>query len=207
VAWLAKPAIVHSADIVQFLAHLPPVPVDDSGATRNVMGRGALAITVHTQTGQPVQLVTTHLKSKLLTYLGGRFQPHDEDERARYAAYALDHRAAEAATLRAWVTGALNTADGQRLILTGDLNDTEQADGRWLVIPLDGIRRPDCSPGGPGSPTRTSRHRSPSRPGEPADHAAAMRPRYGPLTGLRQCSPIARVHDGILRGRLGTVLE
>ena len=49
-----------------------------------------------------MRLVTTHLKSKLLTFPGGRFNPHDETERARYATYALDRRAAEAATLRVW---------------------------------------------------------------------------------------------------------
>ena len=37
-----------------------------------------------------------HLKSKLLTFPGGRFQPRDEGERARYGAYALYRRAAEA---------------------------------------------------------------------------------------------------------------
>jgi hypothetical protein len=31
-----------------------------------------------------VRLITTHLKSKLLTFPGGRYIPHDEGERARY---------------------------------------------------------------------------------------------------------------------------
>jgi len=47
------------------------------------MGRGAVAITVMSDAGDPVQLVTTHLKSKLLTFPHGRFEPRDEDERAR----------------------------------------------------------------------------------------------------------------------------
>ncbi len=47
-----------------------------------------------------VALVTCHLKSKLLTFGPDRFAPRDEGERARYAAYGLFRRAAEAATVR-----------------------------------------------------------------------------------------------------------
>ena len=39
--------------------------------------------------------MTCHLRSKLLRFPGGRFQPRDEGERARYAGYALALRAAE----------------------------------------------------------------------------------------------------------------
>jgi len=35
------------------------------------------------------------MKSKLLTFPGGRFSTNDEGERARYGAYALFRRAAE----------------------------------------------------------------------------------------------------------------
>jgi len=128
VAWLSRRSITAHADVHAFPAHLQPVQVDDTGATLGVMGRGAVAITVQSANGDPIQLVTTHLKSKLLTFPGGRFQPHDEDERARFGAYALDRRAAEAATLRVAVSAALGNAGEQRpLILTGDLNDTVQA--------------------------------------------------------------------------------
>jgi hypothetical protein len=54
--------------------------------------------------------VSCHLKSKLLSYPGNRFNPRDEGERARYAGYALALRAAEAITLRDYATGLL---DGQ----------------------------------------------------------------------------------------------
>jgi endonuclease/exonuclease/phosphatase family metal-dependent hydrolase len=134
VAWLAKPAITASVEVVDFPAQLPPVSVDDDGNTLDVMGRGALAITVTAADGAPVQLLTTHLKSKLLTFPGGRFQPHDEDERARYATYALDRRAAEAAALRTWATSTLATSAGVRLILTGDLNDTPQAATTQILL-------------------------------------------------------------------------
>jgi hypothetical protein len=52
------------------------------------MARGAVAVSVEGDSGRTVRLIGTHLKSKLLTFPGGRFNPRDEDERARYAAYA-----------------------------------------------------------------------------------------------------------------------
>jgi hypothetical protein len=68
-----------------------------SGTTLATIGGGALAVTTTTsESGVPVWLITTHLKSKLLTYPGGRFFPHNEDERARYGDYALARRGGEA---------------------------------------------------------------------------------------------------------------
>lgn len=151
VAWLARRAMSDVEEVFAFPNHLQPVQVDDDGATLGAMGRGALAVTVHLESGDPVRLVTTHLKSKLLTFPGGRFQPHDEDERARFAAYALYRRAAEATTLRVWVTAGLGgTGENRRLILTGDLNDTVQAATTQLLlgppgseIGTPGFDRPD----------------------------------------------------------------
>lgn len=72
--------------------------------------------------GTAVTLVTCHLKSKLLTYPGGRFSPRNEDERARYAVYALHRRAAEAATVRAHATRLLDGQGQDRaVIVLGDL--------------------------------------------------------------------------------------
>src|SRR5262249_35981349 len=96
VAWLSRRPITDSADIVEFPPHLQPVQVDDDGASIDAMGRGAVAITVVSDSGKSIRLVTAHLKSKLLTFPGNRFQPHDEDERARFGAYALYRRAAGA---------------------------------------------------------------------------------------------------------------
>jgi endonuclease/exonuclease/phosphatase family metal-dependent hydrolase len=135
VAWLARRAITEPEDIFDFPAHLQPVQVGDDGATLGVMGRGAVAIAVQADSGDPVRLVTTHLKSKLLTFPGGRFNPQDEDERARFAAYALYRRAAEAATLRVWATAALaDDGENRPLVLTGDLNDTVQAATTQLLL-------------------------------------------------------------------------
>jgi hypothetical protein len=89
VAWLTTRPITVSQEIVDFPALLPPVQVDDEGTTLRRMGRGALAINVTSDAGVAIRLVTCHLKSELLTFPGGRFNPRDEDERARYAAYAL----------------------------------------------------------------------------------------------------------------------
>src|SRR5262249_9571023 len=89
VAWLTPRQITDPADILAFPAHLQPVQVDDHGTTQTQMGRGAVAITVQSDSGTSVRLITAHLKSKLLTFPGNRFTPHDEDERARFAAYAM----------------------------------------------------------------------------------------------------------------------
>ncbi|WP_207229834.1 endonuclease/exonuclease/phosphatase family protein [Krasilnikovia cinnamomea] len=134
VAWLSRRPISDPAEITAFPALLRPVQCDDQGTTLGQMGRGAVAITVTTDAGVPVRLITTHLKSKLLTFPGGRFNPRDEDERARYAAYALTRRAGEAAALRAALTDALNGTGSPAVILTGDLNDTPQAATTQLLL-------------------------------------------------------------------------
>ena len=150
VAWLNPHAITDAEDILAFPEELEPVQVDDDGSTLAVMGRGAVAITVQSA-GNAIRLLTTHLKSKLLTFPGGRFQPRDEAERARFAAYALYRRAAEAATLSVWATGALSQAGHPPLILTGDLNDTVQAATTQLLlgppgseIGTQGFNQPDA---------------------------------------------------------------
>jgi endonuclease/exonuclease/phosphatase family metal-dependent hydrolase len=135
VAWLSRNAITDHEDIFDFPPHLQPVQVDDDGNTIAAMGRGAVGITVESDAGHAVRLVTTHLKSKLLTFPGHRFQPHDEDERARFATYALDRRAAEAATVRVAVTRALaNDGQNRALVLTGDMNDTVQAATTQMLL-------------------------------------------------------------------------
>ena len=102
----------------------PPGP--DGPRTMNLMGRAALQVMVRAN-GRDVHLVNTHLKSKLLTFPRG-FTPVDEDQRARFAAYALYRRASEATTLRTHLDGLL--AGGGRdepVILLGDMNDEPDA--------------------------------------------------------------------------------
>jgi endonuclease/exonuclease/phosphatase family metal-dependent hydrolase len=178
VAWLARRAIAGSENILDFPPHLQRVQVDDNGNTIAVMGRGAVAITVESDAGHPVHLVTTHLKSKLLTFPGGRFQTQDEDERARFGTYALNRRTAEAATLRVWVTAALGgKVENLPLILTGDLNDTVQAATTQLLL------------GPPGSEIGTAGFDPPDQ----GDHAR--------LWNLAPLMPDGRNYSRINQGR------
>jgi endonuclease/exonuclease/phosphatase family metal-dependent hydrolase len=133
VAWLTPHTIADHEDVLAFPDHLEAVQVDDDGSTLAEMGRGAVAVTVDRGAGPPIRLVTAHLKSKLLTFPGGKFQPNDESQRARFATYALYRRAAEAATLRVWATNAL-TQGNEPLILTGDMNDTPEAATSQLLL-------------------------------------------------------------------------
>jgi len=73
-------------------------------------------------------VISCHLKSKLLSFPGGRFNPKDEGERAQFAVYALNRRAAEAAAVRAYATRLL-AGDGQHraVVVAGDLNDEPEA--------------------------------------------------------------------------------
>jgi endonuclease/exonuclease/phosphatase family metal-dependent hydrolase len=120
--------------ISRFPAPLAPVQVDDDGSTIDAMGRGALGVRV-TAGAHRIDVVACHLKSKLLTFPGGRFQPHDEGERARFAAYALYRRAAEAVTVRRQADVLLDgRGDERAVIVLGDFNDEELA-ATTLILP------------------------------------------------------------------------
>lgn len=150
VGFLSRTPLATVGEVTALPAPLLPVQVGDAPAdTDGSMGRGAL----HVRTivgGRELDLVTAHLKSKLLTYPGGRFSPRNEDERARYGAYALYRRTMEAATLRIYANGILS--DGaQNLVVLGDMNDTQLAattqilygpEGSQLDTP--GFGRPDA---------------------------------------------------------------
>ena len=98
------------------------------------MGRGALQVRIEPG-GTPVDLITAHLKSKLLSYPDGRFSPRNEDERARYAGYALHLRAAEAITLRHEATTLLDGQGQERaLVVLGDLNDEPLAATTQILL-------------------------------------------------------------------------
>ena len=126
--------------------------VDDDGTTITRAGRGALAVTTTTADGVAVRAVCAHLKSKLLTFPGGRFDTRDEDERARHGVYALIRRAAEAAMLRAWASAALAGAwAGRPVVVCGDLNDTLDAATTQLLYGPSGSQ---YGTGGYGRPDR-----------------------------------------------------
>jgi endonuclease/exonuclease/phosphatase family metal-dependent hydrolase len=132
VGYLSRLPLTNVEQVAAFPPGLDPVQVDDDGPHASMMGRAALRARIDIG-GQPIDLITCHLKSKLLSFPPGRsgkprFDPRDEGERARFAFYALTRRAAEAATVRAAVTDLLdNKGKERRVIVLGDLNDVPEA--------------------------------------------------------------------------------
>ncbi|MFD6905522.1 endonuclease/exonuclease/phosphatase family protein [Streptomyces sp. NPDC060077] len=127
-----EPTVV--ADTAAFPAKLRPVQADDAGPAAGEAGRGFLAVEVAGEQG-PLRVAVCHLKSKLLSYPNGRFHPRDEGERARYGAYALYRRAAEAATLRALADELLDGDGRDRdVAVLGDLNDEVQAATTQILL-------------------------------------------------------------------------
>ncbi|MFE0176469.1 endonuclease/exonuclease/phosphatase family protein [Streptomyces sp. NPDC059002] len=122
------------ADQIAFPDRLLPVQTDDSGRTVSRAGRGVFGVTVSTRAFF-FDAVVCHLKSKLLSYPGGRFQPKDEGERARYGAYALYRRTAEATVVRS-VADRLLKGDGRRndVAVLGDLNDEVAAATTQILL-------------------------------------------------------------------------
>ena len=122
---------------------------DGSGNVQAVsqFPRAALQITVAHNGGQ-VDVITAHLKSKLLTF-GNDFSTTNETLRAHTAFFALERRSAEAVGIRARATATL--AGGRSVIVLGDLNDgTESATTQVLYGP------PGSQPRGPEDATLVS---------------------------------------------------
>ncbi len=156
VAYLSTRVIREPVNIRFFPFGVLPIQVGDnpfgsSGPpTMDGMSRGALQITVRAN-NRDVRIVNCHLKSKLLSFDGGRFSPLDEDERARAGAYALFRRASEATTVRTWVTGQLDgTGREEPFLLVGDMNDVVEAATTQILngptgseIGTTGFDRPD----------------------------------------------------------------
>ncbi len=134
VGFLSRTELTVVADTAAFPPRMLPVQADDTGLTVSQAGRGFLAVEVAGERG-PLRVAVCHLKSKLLSYPDGRFQPRDEGERARYGAYALYRRAAEAAALRA-LADRLLEGDGRErdVAVLGDLNDEVQAATTQLLL-------------------------------------------------------------------------
>ena len=151
VGFLLRSAPTGVEELREFPEQLEPVQVDDDGDTIGRMGRGALRVRVPLGSGEEVDLITCHLKSKLVRFPGGRFAPRDEGERARYAAFGLFRRAAEALTVRMGADGALAGRGGERpVVVLGDLNDEPPAATTQLLlgppgseIGTPGFDRPD----------------------------------------------------------------
>jgi len=133
VGFISRRVLHDALEVRMFPDGLLPIQVGDDppGAdgprTMSQMGRPALQVTVRAN-NRDVHIVCAHMKSKLLTFPGGSFTPADEDQRARFAAYALYRRASEATTLRSHLDGVL-AGDGRdtAVILAGDMNDEVKA--------------------------------------------------------------------------------
>lgn len=159
VGFLSRLPLQPLADLADLPAELAPLQANDSGTVTTRMGRGALAVRVRTASGTELSLVCCHLKSKLLSFPAGagrsRFHPRDEGERARYGAYALYRRAAEAVTVRDLADQLIAGQGRERaVIVLGDLND-ELSAATTQILPgppgseLDtgGAQRPDRGDG------------------------------------------------------------
>jgi len=134
VAFLARSELSAVEQIRGFPEPLAPIQAADDGATSDQMGRGALTARVSVD-GWELDLVTCHLKSKLLSFPGGRFTAGDEGERARVGAYALYRRAAEAVTVRSAATALLDGHGQQRaVVVLGDLNDEPLAATTQILL-------------------------------------------------------------------------
>ncbi|MFE9463200.1 endonuclease/exonuclease/phosphatase family protein [Streptomyces virginiae] len=142
VGFLSRRPLTVTEDRTAFPEHLPRVQVEDDGTTIRRMGRGALAVRWSPAAGQSVDVVVCHLKSKLLTFPGNRHSTDDEELRARYAAYALYRRAAEAVTLRAMADRLLQ-GDGaaHEVIVMG--GPQRRVRGRHHADPVRAARLPD----------------------------------------------------------------
>jgi endonuclease/exonuclease/phosphatase family metal-dependent hydrolase len=149
VAVLSPHEITVEADLVDFpsgaLGGIPDVDHDVLAK----LGRGALRVHIGAA-GPGLRVLTTHLKSKLLTYPGHRRFPRSENERARGAGFATLRRTAEAVALRVHLNAVLADAavGGQPsvpTVLCGDLNDGVDAVTTVLLEgPADGDpNRPD----------------------------------------------------------------
>lgn len=134
VAFASRLPITATTEAAAFAAGLAPVQ-SDTGGTASSPSRGFLQITATVPGLGAVQFVTAHLKSNLLTYPNGRFQPRDEGERARFSAFALYKRAAEATSRRVHMTGILAGAGTTTpAILLGDMNDDPQAATTQILL-------------------------------------------------------------------------
>ena len=127
VAFLTRSASLDHGQIDQW--RLPADTVvrrfDTHGEIETLPGfpRPAYRVTVEDD-GTPVDIITAHFKSKLLTFKG-HFSTSDETLRAHTAYFALDLRAAEAASLREVASERLTR--GRKVVVLGDFNDGAHA--------------------------------------------------------------------------------
>jgi endonuclease/exonuclease/phosphatase family metal-dependent hydrolase len=127
VAIISRFPVTERYDWVDFpdgaLASVP----DSDGKVLTAMGRGALETVLTLEPARRLRVVTTHLKSKLLSFPGDRRYPLDENERARGVGYALLRRAAEAVAVRVELNTWMPREPDVPVVLAGDMNDEPRA--------------------------------------------------------------------------------
>ncbi len=160
VALLSRRVLRGRVDVARFPPEILPIQTGDDPPgpvgppTMNQLSRPALRARIR-QGSRDIEIVVCHLKSKLLTYPGGRFFPRDEGQRARFAGYALNRRAAEAVALRSHLNGLLAGMGQHRaVVLAGDFNDEVDAATTQILngppgseIGTAGFSRPDAGDG------------------------------------------------------------
>jgi len=147
---MSRVALSQPQQVSAFPDKLHPIQQGDKeGDETKTMGRPALHVRARLD-GTDIEIVTAHFKSKLLTFPNGRFTPTDEGERARFGAYALYRRAAEATTVREAATRLLTGHPQRALMVMGDLNDELEAATTQILngppgseIGTTGFDRPD----------------------------------------------------------------
>jgi endonuclease/exonuclease/phosphatase family metal-dependent hydrolase len=126
VGMLSRLPLVQARELFDF----PPAALnhitDADGDRIKRMGRGVLKATVVVAPGLLVNVLNCHLKSKLVTYAGGRRYPLDEDERAREIGISLFKRTGEAVALRVYLN-YLMANNNDPLLVMGDFNDSPDA--------------------------------------------------------------------------------
>ncbi|WP_367323943.1 endonuclease/exonuclease/phosphatase family protein [Streptomyces sp. HUAS ZL42] len=137
VGFLSRRELRVRHDVTAFAPGLDPVQTLDGQNPEDKekeTSRGLLAVETDGDHG-PLHVAVAHLKSKLLSYPNKRFQPLDEAERARFGAYALYRRAAEAATLRI-LADKLLAGDGRErdVMVLGDMNDVVYAATTQILV-------------------------------------------------------------------------
>lgn len=144
VGFISKFPLSNRDELVNFPATALSDVTNGEGGILRRLGRGALKVTAQVTADLQINLVNAHLKSKLVTYPGGRRSPRDENERALFTGVALLKRTAEAVALR-FLINALITGNDVPLILLGDFNDGPQAEtNRILTGPEElSLARPD----------------------------------------------------------------
>ena len=129
---LSKHAFVNEDDLRDFPVTVPNI-FDEDGDPIARMGRGAPHVEIQFQ-GINIHIISTHLKSKLLTFPGGAFSTNNETLRAQIGAIALNKRTAEATTIRLAANQIMTDNPGDAVVLMGDFNDGPTAATSQLLL-------------------------------------------------------------------------